>query len=304
MRDELLPTRQKTQPPQPKTRNMASLVEKIDWNRLAYSEASKLPSVLRQIGVARRWHPGTPKSMESLWEQVGFAAFDAGVVSDAAYAILPCLLDMAEQQHRLDQEVCLVLGYLLDSTLDAVAGSPEIPLMLHNVFDEGLRRAQKLATACNLADLPSGLQLKVVAARLLSPADLPASYLVQGLSVDAIAVRCQSCDQPMLAVRDDDTWAVANGRGRLLPGYRDSTWEECIHRALAPWESLSSDLAAIQHLEGHLVCHACGCESLARNAIACAMKQKCRVLNLSGWSIGVERLCGCQTPNGQETLDG
>jgi len=155
---------------------MIPLVSTIDWGALSYQNARDLPMVLADIERAKKWDPGALGQTSGQWDEIAASTYGEGNVPDAAYAVIPCLVEMAvSQPHRTDEERCLVISTTVDTVVGGYKGSAGVPSRLYAVFNRGIQQARSLALALHTAELPAGLRLNVVAGRLLAPATLVAA---------------------------------------------------------------------------------------------------------------------------------
>ena len=206
------------------------------WSSLRFPDALRLPGLLDQLANRPTWtaSPGFP--LDPLWEEVGFATFDAGDVPDAAYAFPPALLDVATRSGRSARDAAVVIGYVVDATLGALPGACDIPSDLGPGFLACLETSRRIALGVALEGLPEGQVSMLVSARLLSESGLAASYAVSA-SRSEVQLVCPACRGVVLGELSPDGWALTSAEGQTVQavaGEISQAWRRSVAGAVAP----------------------------------------------------------------------
>lgn len=262
-------------------------VSGIDWHKFSYDRAEVLPRVINEVASSERWHPGSLEHPVELWEELGRATYNGGEIPDVAYAVLPCLITVARQQNRSAPELCLVLGYLLDTTLGGICGRDDIPAELVEQFVSCIALAKQMADECDVSALPPGEKLRISAARLLAPKALASAYLVYSLLIEDLVLVCPHCSNSLAIPFDGDTKVAVDGRGRRahIIDCVDEHWASTVLARVRDHEAMSGELHRIRHLVGEVQCQECQRNVTFAAGVMAAMATQCPISRVHGWEL-------------------
>jgi hypothetical protein len=193
---------------------------------------------------------------------------------------------------RGPEEVSVFFGYVLDTTLSGLIGTRGIPPADVSLFEECLESTRNLALSCGKSELPEGQAVAVAAARLLSPEDLVAAWIVQGIAHAEISLQCPACTSVVGGHLTDGGWRFEDPLGNAAgfrSGRRVDGWREVVLDRIAPLTEEHPELAASAALDGHMACPQCGAEVAISRAMARAIRAQSPVSRQGRWLVALSR---------------
>jgi len=247
----------------------------------------ELPKVLRKIAAMRDWSADKrPPSGDSPGDYLTQATYNFGDIRNAAYAVVPHIVEFAGQNRRPAEQVNAML-FVLDIVLGPLEGVAAIPWKLVEEFEQSLLKMGVMAEAIlRSGQLAEGARKIAVAAGVLGSRELVAARLAYGLALENLVLPCPTCGSDIEFQFTRDRWIAQSGVETELIRFAGEA-----HRAsdfakfaeLASTATLGDEYDHIGELEATVECPACSARSEILALAEADVAKRCPLARVEGW---------------------